>query len=57
VTHDVSSLPHHWLSLPLGPASELVREIETDEYPEDPQALADEYDGDILETATEEGTL
>jgi hypothetical protein len=37
--------------------AELVREIETDEYPEDPQALADEYDGDILETATEEGTL
>jgi hypothetical protein len=33
-------------------SAELVREIDHADYPEDPQAFADEHGGDILEPAS-----
>jgi hypothetical protein len=33
--------------------AELVVEIEVNRYPEDPQAFADEYDGDFIEVDLE----
>ena len=33
--------------------AELVAEVETDQWPEDEAALADEYGGDLIEVATE----
>jgi hypothetical protein len=33
--------------------AELVAEVETDQWPEDEAALADEYGGDLIEVAPE----
>jgi len=34
--------------------AELIAEVETDRYPDDPQAFADEYGGDIIDIASVE---